>query len=241
MFVCQAPIYRPTPPRRPPNPPTPPRLPLHSSFTGQGRRDAHQTTQARPDSLFTVPSQANVAEAPTKPPKPAPTPSSQFLPSPTSPRRSPATPGPPQLPSSQSPFLEALGSQCRRRRLPAQPMPLDAVLPLEAHDHHRGRGCRDRVSERRLEARAIGHRTVDQPVESCDLCKIKPQRCREQLLEKILVLSLRQEVEHASAVVIADHDRGPNAVSPQSPQTVHVVVQRQVPKQQHRRRVHLTG
>ena len=71
---------------------------------------------------------------------------------------------------SQHPHVAGVGertrlsSQRRRRRLPAQPMPVDAVLALESHDDHGRRRRRDRVSDRRLETRPVGHRAVHKPV-----------------------------------------------------------------------------
>src|SRR5436190_17456479 len=50
------------------------------------------------------------------------------------------------------------------------------------------------------------------------------------------MLCLRQEVEDPAAVVITDHERGADAMALQRPQAVHVVIEREVAKQQYRRR-----
>src|SRR5437879_1230225 len=120
-------------------------------------------------------------------------------------------------------------------------MAAHAVVALETHDHHRRRGFVDRVRDRGLEPGALVHRAVDEYVEAGDLREVEAQRRGEDLLENVLVLNLRQEVENAAAVVVADDDGRPDAMAPDRPEAVHVVIDGQVAKQKHRRNVALAG
>src|ERR1700704_5385793 len=115
---------------------------------------------------------------------------------PAKPTTHPTPQAPPRLPlpsPSVRPSVPPLRTKRRRRRLPTQPMPVNAVLALEPHDDHRRCGCSDGVRDRGLESGAVGHRGIDKPVKPRHLRKIQAQRRHEQLLENVLVLCLRQE------------------------------------------------
>ena len=58
---------------------------------------------------------------------------------------------------------------------------------------------------RRLQARALRDRAVDETVQACHLGEVKAKWRREDLFENVGVLRLRQEVEDAPTVVVA-HD-----------------------------------
>src|SRR5258708_26155756 len=64
--------------------------------------------------------------------------------------------------------------------------------------------------------------------------EVEPERSDEQLLENVLVLGLRQKAEHAAAIVVTDNERRADAVSLQRPESVHVVIKREVAEQDHR-------
>src|SRR6266849_2169259 len=99
-------------------------------------------------------------------------------------------------------------------------MPAHAVVTLETHhDHRRGRLV-DGVADGGLEARPIGDGAVDESVQAGDLREVEPERGREDLLEDVRVLSLRQEVEDTAAVVVADDDRGLDAMPPNRPEPI---------------------
>src|SRR5712692_2681236 len=138
-------------------------------------------------------------------------------------------------------FDSKLTTQSGGRGLPAKPVAAHAVVAPESHhDHRRGRLV-DRVADRGLEAGPVGDRAVDQPVQARDLREVETERGREDLFEDVQVLSLRQEVEDAAAVVVADDDRRLDAMPPDRPQPVHVVIRGEIAEQEDRRNVAAAG